>query len=149
MPKIYLYSEKIELVNFFDLNKREIYLDNIKSYGQKKFNSKYNSYEILYLNLMNGRVLSLNCDMYEDFNQLKLKLLKHKSKDYEFESKLEIKENKKTITLSIIISIISFILVGFIICRKNNLIDESYMAIIFAFIGLSFIGMSLYYLKKN
>ena len=60
LPKINIYSDKIEFHRFFGLIKRALFLNEINSWVVRKKESKYGNYEYLYLTTNQNKTIKLS-----------------------------------------------------------------------------------------
>ncbi|WP_432670857.1 hypothetical protein [Flavobacterium sp. SM2513] len=90
--KITFYSNRIELVQFFGLNRRSIVLTQIDSWVIRKNKSKYGDYEILYIVLSDKSHLKLSSYLYTNFDFIKRKLKNNKPQNRFLREQLDRKE---------------------------------------------------------
>lgn len=95
LPKIQVYSDKIELHRFLGLFKRSILFTEINNWLVRKKESKYGDYKYLYLTLNKNEIIKLNSFDYENFEEVKLKIIKNKPQNHILKEKLEKKEKIK------------------------------------------------------
>lgn len=95
LPKILIYSDKIELHRFFGLFKRTFLRNEINSWTAREKESKYGKYEYLYLTLNNNKIIKLNSFDYDNFEEIKWKIIKNKAQNNILKERLDRKEKIK------------------------------------------------------
>lgn len=108
LPKINIYTDKIELYRFFGLYKRTLFLNEINSWLIQKKENKYGNYEFLYLTLNKNEMIKFNSYDYANFEEVRSKIIKNKPKNIILKNKLKRKEGIK---LSIILTLLGILLI--------------------------------------
>lgn len=117
-PKIYFYSNKIEIHKFLGIYKKTLLLDKIKSWFVIEKESKYGNYEILYLIDNNNKIIKINGFEYSNFIELRLKIVRSKP-----ENKILKKEVEQKNVLKILI--IASLFGVFFVCIANQFYQNS------------------------
>lgn len=106
LPKINIYSDKIELHRFLGLDKRTVLYTEINSWIVRKKESKYGNYEYLYLTLNKNEIIKLNSFGYVNFEEIKRKIVKQKPQNNILNEKLDRKEKIKFSIILILLGIL-------------------------------------------
>jgi hypothetical protein len=108
LPKIQIYSDKIELHCFFGLSKKTVLLNEINSWLVRKKESKYGNYEDLYLTLNKNETIKFSSYDYANFDEMRSKIIKNKPKNIILKNKIKRKEGIK---LSIILTLMGVLFI--------------------------------------
>lgn len=95
LPKILIYSDKIELHRFLGLFKPTFLHNEIDSWTVREKESKYGNYEYLYLALNDNKIIKINSFDYNNFEEIKWKIIKNKPQNSILKEKLDRKEKIK------------------------------------------------------
>lgn len=108
LPKIRIYSDKIELHRFLGMFKRTFLRNEIDSWTIREKESKYGNYEYLYINLNNNKIIKLNSFDYNNFEEVKWKIIKNKPQNNILKEKINRKEKIKFSIILTLASILFF-----------------------------------------
>jgi hypothetical protein len=106
LPKINIYSDKIELHRFLGINTRTVLYTEINSWIVRKKESKYGNYEYLYLTLNKKEIIKLNSFDYVNFEEIKSKIVKKKPQNNILKEKLDKKEKIKFSIILILLGVL-------------------------------------------
>lgn len=108
IPKIYVYSSKIEIHKFLGTYKLTILFNEINSWVIREKESKQGNYENLYLVINENEIYKISSFEYSNFYEIKSKIVKNKPKNNNLKNKLEQQDNLK---FSIIFTLLGVIFI--------------------------------------
>lgn len=106
LPKIHLYSDRIELHRFFGLFKKTLFRSEINSWLVRKKQNKHGDYEYLYLTLNKNETIKFSSYDYANFQEVKSKIIKNKPQNNILKEKLDRNERIKLAIILILLGIL-------------------------------------------